>query len=112
MDPATHTLTGITLANAFFRDNWGKETVPILAIAANWPDIDAAVMLNRDPASVLMRRTFGHSLLLLPLLAAVLASIFKRFYPEQRWGALFGLSVLGMATHLVFDLINSFGVVL
>lgn len=112
MDPVTHTLSGIVLANAFFRDKLGKETVPILAVAANWPDLDAAVMLTRDPAAILMRRTFGHSLLLLPFLAAILAAIFKRFYPRFRWRTLLSLCVVGMLLHLSFDLINSFGVVL
>src|SRR6185436_20707760 len=96
----------------FFRAKTGREAVPILAIASNWPDLDAAVMLDGDPASVFMRRTFGHSLLLLPPLAAGLALIFKRFYPARRWTALLGLCALGMGFHLFFDLINSFGVVL
>ena len=112
MDPATHTLSGIALANACFREKWGRETVPILAVAANWPDIDAAVMLRGDPAAVLLRRTFGHSLILLPFLAVALAAIFHRFYPKLGWAKLLPLCVAGMLLHLFFDLINSFGVVL
>ena len=111
MDPATHTLSGIALGNAFFRQREGREAVWVCAVAANWPDLDAAVMLTRDPAAILLRRTFGHSLVLLPLLALALAAIFKRIYPRLNWRSLALMCVSGMLLHLLFDLINSFGVV-
>ncbi|MFY9270454.1 MAG: metal-dependent hydrolase [Candidatus Manganitrophaceae bacterium] len=112
MDNVTHTLVGVAMANAFFRKRIGKGAVPILAIASNLPDIDAFVVLTGDPTAILMRRTFGHSLLLLPIWVFILSLIFRRFYPEQRFGTLFGLTLLGAGVHLFFDLVNSFGVVL
>ncbi len=108
----THTLVGVGLANAFFRKRMGKPAVPILALASNLPDIDAVVVLTGDPAAILLRRTFGHSLFLLPLWALALSLVFRRFYPQLRWGSLFGLTLLGALVHLFFDLVNSFGVVL
>ncbi|PYS96581.1 MAG: hypothetical protein DMF50_04130, partial [Acidobacteria bacterium] len=66
MDPVTHTLVGVAMANALFRRRIGPESVPILAIASNLPDLDAAVHLTGSPAALLMRRTFGHSLFLVP----------------------------------------------
>ena len=112
MDNLTHTLVGVGLANAFYRRSVGKEAMPILAISSNLPDIDALVMLSGDPRSVLLRRTFGHSLLVLPLWVFLLALIFRRFYPGQPWRRLVALCVLGAGLHVFFDLINSFGVVL
>lgn len=112
VDPVTHTLVGVGLANAFFRKRIGKPAVPILAIASNLPDIDGVVMLTGDPAAILMRRTFGHSLFLLPLWALALSLIFRRFYPQLELKRLFGLTLLGALVHLFFDLVNSFGVVL
>ena len=95
MDPVTHTLIGIGMANAFFRRRIGPEAVPILAIASNLPDVDALVHLSSDPTAVLMRRTFGHSLFLLPIWAIGLAFILRRFYPRLDLRTLFGLSLLG-----------------
>src|SRR5207249_11043357 len=112
MDPVTHTLVGVTLGNAFFRRRVGKEAVPILAVASNLPDVDGAAMLLGSPAGVVFRRTFGHSLFLLPLWSLLLALLLRRFYPRVRLPSLFGLTLLGAAIHLYFDLINSFGVVL
>ena len=112
MDPVTHTLVGVTVANGFFRRRAGAAAVPILALASNLPDIDGIVMLSGDPTAVMMRRTFGHSLLLLPLLCIALAWLVR-----LRWRHLTRLEILGMVAvgaglHLFFDLINSFGVVL
>jgi inner membrane protein len=112
VDPVTHTLIGVGIANAFFRKRIGKAAVPILAWASNLPDIDAVVVLTGDSTSVLMRRTFGHSLFLLPIWVLALSFIFKRFYPPLRGGSLIGLTFLGALVHLFFDLVNSFGVVL
>jgi inner membrane protein len=112
MDPVTHTLVGVGLANAFFRERIGRPAVPVLALASNLPDIDAVVHLTGDPTAILMRRTFGHSVILLPLWSLGLALILRRFYPKTGFGRLFGLVLLGAYVHLFFDLVNSFGVVL
>ncbi len=112
MDPLTHTLVGVGLGNAFFRRAYGKAAVPVLALASNLPDIDGVVMLTGDSASVLMRRTFGHSLLTVPLGSLALAFVLRRFLPRLSFRALFGMTLVGAGVHLFFDLINSFGVVL
>lgn len=112
MDPVTHTLVGVGLANGFTRRRLGPGTVPILALASNLPDLDAVVHLTGDPAAVLLRRTFGHSLFLLPLWALALAVAVRRLDPRMGLPARFGLCLLGAAVHLFFDLVNSFGVVL
>jgi membrane-bound metal-dependent hydrolase YbcI (DUF457 family) len=112
VDPVTHTLCGVALGNGLFRRRAGSAAVPILALASNLPDIDAVVHLSFDPAAVLMRRTFGHSIFLVPLWSLALAWILGRRYRHLRLGALFGMVLTGAAVHLIFDLINSFGVVL
>ena len=112
MDPVTHTLIGVGIANAFFRRRIGSEAVTVLAIASNLPDVDAAVHLTGDPTAILMRRTFGHSIFMFPLWSIALAFILRRFYPQLSLRILFGLSFLGCVVHIFFDLVNSFGVVL
>ena len=112
MDPVTHTLCGVALGNGLFRKRAGAAAVPIMALASNLPDIDAAVHLTLDPRAVLLRRTFGHSLFLVPLWSLALAWVLRRRYRHLGLRALFGMVLTGAAVHLVFDLINSFGVVL
>ena len=112
MDPVTHTLAGIALGNALFRKRAGRAAAPVMALASNLPDLDAIVHLTGDPAAVLMRRTFGHSLFLLPLWCAGAAWLMLRFWPQVRYRPMLVMVGLGAAVHLFFDLINSFGVVL
>lgn len=112
MDPVTHTLVGVGMANAFFRRNIGPAAVPILAVASNLPDIDAIVHLTGDSTAILMRRTLGHSLFLLPFWSLGLSLIFRWVYPRIPWPTLYGMVLLGAGLHLFFDLVNSFGVVL
>ena len=112
MDPVTHTLLGVGLGNAFYRERTGRAALPVLALASNLPDLDAVVHLTGDPYAVLMRRTFGHSLLLLPFWSLLFAWLASRRYREVPLRTLYGMTLVGVAGHLLFDLINSFGVVL
>src|SRR5712692_4872903 len=107
LDNVTHSLIGLNLAHAFFKRRF-PEAVPALLLSSNLPDIDGAVLLSHSPLAVTWRRTFGHSVLLLPLWALVLAWLLRRRYRSSSLIALWLLCLLGAYTHLLFDLINSF----
>lgn len=112
MDPVTHTLCGVALGNACFRRRVGPAAVPIMALASNLPDIDVLVHVTGDPTAVMMRRMVGHSVFMLPIWSVALAWLLGRRYRHLRFPALFGMVLLGSVVHVLFDLINSFGVVL
>lgn len=112
MDNLTHTLSGVVLAHACYRRRLGPRAVPILAIAANLPDLDAVVMLWGDPRAVLLRRTFGHSLLLLPIWILLSVPLLRRLAPKLSSRDILALVAAGTGIHLLLDLVNSFGVVL
>lgn len=112
MDPVTHTLAGVALSHALFRDRVGPKATLVMAIASNLPDVDALVHLTGDPTAILWRRTFGHSLFTMPLLSAGLAWLLKRSYAKNvKLGTLYGMCLLASFAHVFLDLINSFGVV-
>ena len=110
MDPVTHTLLGVAIGEGFFRSRLGRPAIIISAWAANLPDIDVLVLLTGDPGAVLLRRSFGHSLFLLPLWIAGLTWFFKRRYGDIEIRDLVFLITINCFGHLFFDLINSFGV--
>lgn len=112
MDPVTHTLVGLTVAQAFLRKRAGAVAMPLMAVASNLPDIDAVAMLFPVPAAITFRRTFGHSLFLLPIWCYLLAKLFQRKWPQEPTKKLFWLCALACGLHLFFDLVNSFGVLL
>lgn len=112
MDPVTHTLAGVALSHALFRDRAGPKATLTLALASNLPDLDAIIHLTGSPAAILWRRTFGHSVFTIPLLAAGLAWLLKRTYAKNlRLGTIYGMCLFGAIVHVFLDLINSFGVV-
>jgi membrane-bound metal-dependent hydrolase YbcI (DUF457 family) len=109
VDLVTHTLAGVAVGQACLRRRYGPEAVTVLAWASVLPNIDSAPLLTGAPAAVLFRRTFGHSLLLMPLWVLALALFFKWRYRERGlWGFL-GLSTLGVGLHLFLDLFDSYG---
>jgi membrane-bound metal-dependent hydrolase YbcI (DUF457 family) len=110
LDNLTHSLIGLNLGHAFFKRRF-PEALPALLLASNLPDIDGAVLLAPTPLAITWRRTFGHSLFLIPLWSLLLAWLLRRGYRKSSVLALWGLCLLGAYTHIFFDLINSFGVV-
>ncbi|MBI4678984.1 MAG: metal-dependent hydrolase [Elusimicrobia bacterium] len=109
MDLVTHTLAGVGVGQAALRRRYGPEAVTVLAWASILPDLDGIPLLTGAPIAVLFRRTFGHSLLLMPLWVLALAVFFKWRYPERGLWGFIGLSALGAAVHLTLDLFDSFG---
>lgn len=110
MDPVTHTLAGVALGEAFLRPRWGRRAVVVSAWAANLPDIDAIVLLTFDPGAIVLRRSFGHSLLILPLWVLAAAWLLRKKYADIAYRDLLFMIGLSAFVHLFFDLINSFGV--
>ncbi|MBI5883245.1 MAG: metal-dependent hydrolase [Elusimicrobia bacterium] len=109
MDLVTHTLAGVGVGHAALRRRYGPEAVTVLAWASILPNIDSTLLLTGAPAAILFRRTFGHSLLLMPLWVLALAVFFKWRYRERSLGGFLGLCGLGVAVHLALDLLDSYG---
>lgn len=111
MDNLTHTLIGVGLAQAGLSRKLGLGTTAILAVSSNIPDIDG-VCLFGGPLAFLWRRALTHGLPGASALILAAAVIFRRFYPNLSWTAVFGLTGLGVAGHVFADLWNAYGVVL
>lgn len=116
MDTLTHALSGALIARATAPRKQTPETLPLGRrifvgfAAAAFPDLDVLAS-NLSPLSYLYyHRGITHSLLMLPLWAALIAVIFAalwRFRPG--WRAYFGVAACGFASHIVGDLITAFG---
>jgi inner membrane protein len=94
----------------------GENTLPVGrrmwvgAAAAAFPDLDFVTGYLTPLAYLHHHRGITHSFVLLPLWAALVALIFAalwRFRPP--WRAYVGVAAIGIATHIVGDLITAFG---
>jgi len=114
MDPVTHTLSGLGMAHAGFRQRIGTPAVLAVTAGALAPDLDSVMALWDQFAAIKYHRGLTHSVFGGVLLALLVA------WPIYRWGARWGadkryrelaaLVYLGILVHIGLDLIGSWGI--
>lgn len=103
MDPITHGLAGITIANLGFRR---KSAMWVLLISSILPDIDYVTRLWGTDVFLKYHRGITHGILALFIVPAIIGLIFglrKGFFYY------FFIALFGYATHLFMDLTNQYG---
>jgi inner membrane protein len=110
MDNLTHSLTGLMLSQAGLKRFYPRATL-VLVIAANIPDIDF-VAIARGPLYYFeQHRGITHSVAALPVMAllpVLLACAIGR--TMRGWAAAWGISIIGVASHLLLDWTNTYGI--
>jgi inner membrane protein len=110
MDNITHSLTGLALSRAGLSRLSPRATV-LLVLSANIPDIDVITLSAGSLRYLESHRGYSHALVCLPLLAMlpvlVVAAIYRQKLP---WIRSWMLCCAGIASHLLLDWTNSFGI--
>ncbi len=110
MDNITHSLTGLALSRVGL-DRFSPHPAALLILSANAPDIDVLAAAGGSLAYLEAHRGYTHSLLCLPLMALlpvlIVAGISRRRLP---WLRAWLLCCIGVASHLMMDWTNSYGV--
>jgi inner membrane protein len=118
MDTLTHALSGALLARATAPKHAPPRSIPrrVAAgfFAAAAPDLDFVLAFFSPLLYLEQHRGPTHSFILLPLWALVLSWALAKILrePDGRtagWRALYGVTALGLAAHILGDLITSFG---
>lgn len=118
MDPVTHGLAGGLIAKSgvahrLLPPELENRGIALVAAGALAPDLDAIVELGPDPLAFLRyHRGLTHSLLGGLALAALLAMVCARFFPGVSRRRLFVLTSIGVYTHILLDVLTSYGTVL
>jgi inner membrane protein len=114
VDTLTHALSGALLARATAPKDAPPRSVPrrvaagFFACAA--PDLDFVIGFVGPVEYLLTHRGVTHSFVLLPAWALILSWILAKLLREPGgWRALYGVAALALLTHIVGDLITSFG---
>jgi len=117
VDTLTHALSGALLARAV-APHLPRASSPTLrralvvgALSAAFPDSDVVIGFVSDQLTYLnLHRGVTHSLVLLPLWALLLASIFTMLERNrQKLRGYFLLAMAGIAIHIAGDVITSYG---
>jgi membrane-bound metal-dependent hydrolase YbcI (DUF457 family) len=125
MDTLTHGIAGALIAKAAFRGQDMLAAKPVnrqriitwsLMLGAIFPDSDVLreFFSHNDLLILTWHRSITHSLVGLPIFAVVLAALTRRFVRWRKWdspsfAALTGIYAIGILSHILMDLITSFG---
>ena len=110
MDNLTHSLVGLFLARAGCRYVTPRGTA-IMIIAANAPDSDVVCTLFGSASYIHWHRNITHSLIALPVMALLSVAVVRWLGKQQvKWRPAFLVAMLGVASHLILDLTNVYGV--
>ena len=110
MDNITHTLTGLMLSRAGL-GRFHQRAPLALILAANVPDIDIVALFSGGLSYIGVHRGYTHSIVFSPVMAAlVVLAICGTARNFQGWLRLWLLSLVGIASHLILDWTNSYGV--
>jgi len=110
MDPLTHTATGLFLSRVGL-GRWTPRALPILLLAANAPDIDILSAAGGSLSYLHYHRHLTHSLVAMPVMA-LLAVLVVRVASRKpvHWLGAFFAALIGVASHLLLDFTNSYGI--
>jgi len=125
MDTITHGIAGALIGKAVFSGNDAFPPIDMdqrriatwaVMLGAMFPDVDVFrdVFSHNELLMITWHRSLTHSLLLLPLWAVLLAVITGAIARWRGWEApsfskLTGLYAVGILSHIVLDLVTTFG---
>jgi inner membrane protein len=110
MDNLTHSLTGLMLSRAGLNRLYPRASL-VLILSANVPDIDV-VAIARGPLYYFeQHRGITHSVFAAPVMALLPVLVACAIGRTMRgWAAAWGLSIIGVASHLLLDWTNTYGI--
>jgi inner membrane protein len=110
MDPLTHSLTGLFLGRAGL-NRFSQQAPWILLLAANAPDIDIVTLAAGQLSYLNYHRHLTHSLIAAPVMA-LLPVLTVRLFTRHgfRWRAAYLISLAAVASHLLLDWTNVYGI--
>ena len=110
MDLLTHTAVGLFLSRAGL-NRLTPRAAPILMLAANAPDIDIVTAAGGSLNYLHYHRHLTHSLIALPVMA-ILPVLLVRFAGRKpvKWLGAFAIAMIAVASHLLLDLTNAYGI--
>ena len=110
MDPLTHTATGLFLSRAGL-NRWTPRATAVMLLAANAPDVDIVTLSGGSLSYLHWHRNITHSLVAIPVMALVVVALVRLAGRKPlSWPGAFAAALVGVASHLLLDWTNSYGV--
>ncbi len=110
MDNITHTLTGLMMSRAGL-ERLSPGATAIVLLAANAPDVDVVAAMAGSIEYLRYHRGITHSLVAIPVLAFLPVLLVRLLWRKPvPWKGAYAASVIGVASHVLMDWTNVYGV--
>jgi inner membrane protein len=110
MDNLTHSAVGLFLARAGL-GRWSPQATGIVLLAANSPDVDVVSAAGGPLNYLHFHRYWTHSIAAMPLMALASVAVVRLAGRKPvYWVGAFFAALLGVASHLVLDWTNVYGI--
>lgn len=110
MDNLTHTAVGLFLSRAGL-NRWTPQASAILMLAANAPDSDVVSAFGGSVSYLHYHRGLTHSLIAMPAMAILCVLVVRAISRRPvRWLGAFLAAIIGVASHLLLDFTNGYGI--
>ena len=110
MDNLTHSLTGLMLSRSGL-NRWYPRATLLLILSANAPDIDFVTIVRGPLFYFEQHRGITHSIAAAPVMALLCVLVTCAIGRTMRgWVAAWGLAMIGVASHLLLDWTNVYGI--
>jgi inner membrane protein len=109
MDTVTHGIAGSVFVRSLTQRHGARAALVLGMVAGMFPDVDFVFSFGERLEYLRSHRSWTHSFVLLPLLALGIALVARRFFRHARLEVLWSFAAVGLASHIVFDWITSFG---
>jgi inner membrane protein len=110
LDNLTHTATGLFLSRAGM-NRWTPQASAILMLAANAPDIDVVSAAGGSVGYLRYHRHLTHSLIAMPVMAIFCVLVVRAISRKPlQWTGAFAAAFVGVASHLLLDYSNGYGI--
>ncbi len=110
MDNLTHSLTGLMLSRAGLARFHARAPLALI-LSANAPDVDGLAIFWGPLAYIRYHRGLAHAIPFVPVMALlpmlIVCALMRSF---QGWMRLYLLCIAGVASHLLLDWTNTYGV--
>ena len=110
LENLTHTLTGLFLSRAGL-NRFTPRATWILLLAANAPDVDVVSAFGGSINMLHYHRHITHALIAIPVLP-LLCVLSVRFVSRRplNWAGAYVAALVAVASHVILDLTNTYGV--
>jgi inner membrane protein len=110
LDNLTHTAIGLFLSRAGMK-RWTPLATPIILLAANAPDVDIVTLSGGSLNYLHFHRHLTHSLIAMPVMAIASVALVKLVSRKSvNWLGAFFAALIAVASHLLLDLTNVYGI--